>query len=202
MHLSRKPNSFNSNASTDKAQTQVTGRLYKYDVSLSVAEWPLLVQDLKRNCSLFGYPFFNISSVAPLSTSPRKLNDSALLTKLQKSENLIQKYKDAARIEVCCFGHVGDQNLHLNILLTWNESKFPESACAVEIEEYKSILKVLIDHFVFTDVIARNGSVSAEHGLGQQKAHLLTQARSAEEVSMMVGLKKLMDPLNILNPGK
>ncbi len=50
-------------------------------------------------------------------------------------------------------------------------------------------------------MIERHGSISAEHGIGQQKAHLMSKARSKEELDQMISIKKLFDPHNILNPG-
>jgi hypothetical protein len=46
------------------------------------------------------------------------------------------------------------------------------------------------------------GSISAEHGVGQQKAHLLPTVRSLSEVQVMRALKSTLDPKWILNPGK
>lgn len=46
------------------------------------------------------------------------------------------------------------------------------------------------------------GSLSAEHGVGVQKKKAMLLSRSQEEVQLMRGLKALMDPKNILNPGK
>ncbi len=48
----------------------------------------------------------------------------------------------------------------------------------------------------------RLGSISAEHGIGQQKTHLLAEMRSESEIDVMRTLKQSLDPNGILNPGK
>ena len=51
-------------------------------------------------------------------------------------------------------------------------------------------------------IAARRGSVSAEHGLGQMKAHAIGYSKPPEAIAMMRRLKALLDPNGILNPGK
>jgi FAD/FMN-containing dehydrogenase len=51
-------------------------------------------------------------------------------------------------------------------------------------------------------VLGRQGSISAEHGIGALKAPYLAHSRSAAEIALMRGLKGLLDPRAILNPGK
>lgn len=58
-----------------------------------------------------------------------------------------------------------------------------------------------MDKSVFSSVNRRRGSISAEHGIGQQKSHLLATARSDTEMRVMSLLKKALDPDNIMNPG-
>lgn len=93
--------------------------------------------------------------------------------------------------EVVWFGHIGDGNLHINILRPEGMSK----------EEFvKECRKV--DVMVF-DVVKKNkGSISAEHGVGMTKRSFLDYTRSAAEIELMKGIKKVFDPDNIMNPGK
>lgn len=93
--------------------------------------------------------------------------------------------------EVVWFGHIGDGNLHINILRPQNMSK----------EEFvKECQKV--DAHVFQTIAKHNGSISAEHGVGLTKKPFLQYTRSAAEVEIMKGIKKVFDPDNIINPGK
>ena len=93
--------------------------------------------------------------------------------------------------EVVWYGHIGDGNLHLNILK-------PEN---LQIEEFKARCnEVSTDIF---DAIKRlGGSVSAEHGVGTLKAPYLGYSKSDSEIDAMRAIKAIFDPDGILNPGK
>lgn len=93
--------------------------------------------------------------------------------------------------EVVWFGHIGDGNLHINILRPDGMSK----------EQFvKECQKV--DQFVFETVERHNGSISAEHGVGLSKKPFLHYSKSKEEIEIMKGIKKVFDPDGIINPGK
>lgn len=96
-----------------------------------------------------------------------------------------------AAFEVIWYGHIGDGNLHLNILKPANMEKaeFFEHCAAVN-EQVFALTKSL------------NGSISAEHGVGLLKRDYLAYSRSLEEIAYMRALKALFDPNQILNPGK
>jgi len=89
------------------------------------------------------------------------------------------------------FGHVGDGNLHVNVLK-------PESM------EAGAFFKQCetIDQDLFTIVAAAQGSISAEHGVGLLKKPLLHLSRTPEEIDLMRAVKQVFDPAGILNPGK
>lgn len=85
------------------------------------------------------------------------------------------------------FGHLGDGNLHVI------PGRFPDA----NIETRRGVEAV-----IYGELRKRNGSVSAEHGIGLEKRPYLDWSRSPEEVTMMRLLKRTLDPKNILNPGK
>ena len=89
------------------------------------------------------------------------------------------------------FGHLGDGNLHINILKpeTWEREAFIK-----ECEKVNETLFSLIQEY--------EGSISAEHGVGLLKKEYLPYSCSREEIEMMKGIKKTFDPAGILNPGK
>ena len=93
--------------------------------------------------------------------------------------------------EVVWFGHIGDGNLHINILRPQGMTK----------EEFVTECRK-VDKLVFEAVQRQSGSISAEHGVGLTKKSFLTYTRSPEEVQLMKGIKKIFDPDNIMNPGK
>src|SRR3989344_1295415 len=88
-------------------------------------------------------------------------------------------------------GHIGDGNLHLNILKPENLSKDEFFAkCAT------------VNKWVFETVQKYNGSISAEHGVGMTKRDYLTYSRSEAEIGYMKAIKAVFDPNGIMNPGK
>jgi glycolate oxidase subunit GlcD len=93
--------------------------------------------------------------------------------------------------QIALFGHVGDGNLHLNILM-------PEGMKPAEFfTRCKSV-----DPDMFTLIQKYNGSISAEHGIGLLKKDFLSFSRSESEIASMRAIKKIFDPNGILNPGK
>lgn len=93
--------------------------------------------------------------------------------------------------EVVWFGHVGDGNLHINILKPENLSR----------EEFYHKAQHA-DKLLFTELEKFHGSISAEHGVGLVKKSHLSFTRSPYEIELMKSVKKLFDPDLILNPGK
>jgi glycolate oxidase subunit GlcD len=93
--------------------------------------------------------------------------------------------------EIVWFGHIGDGNLHLNILkpTDWPLDRFKRECEAVSEQVMKLVQKFA-------------GSVSAEHGVGLLKRDQLKYSRSAEEIEIMKAMKRVFDPAGIMNPGK
>ncbi|MDX1588126.1 MAG: FAD-binding oxidoreductase [Oleiphilaceae bacterium] len=108
---------------------------------------------------------------------------------LNEIDNVVREhYPD---FEIIWFGHIGDGNLHLNILKpeAMDKGEFFERCKAVNV-------------WVFDIVQRHHGSVSAEHGVGMVKKDYLSYSRSAEEIQLMRGIKRVFDPNGIMNPGK
>ena len=93
--------------------------------------------------------------------------------------------------EVVWYGHIGDGNLHLNILK-------PDELSVEEFNQQCSSVSVEVSELVQ----AFNGSVSAEHGIGLLKKPYLSYTRSDTEITLMRQLKSLFDLKGIMNPGK
>ena len=93
--------------------------------------------------------------------------------------------------ESVVFGHLGDGNLHINILKpeSWKKEDF--------IKECEKVNLVL-----FELIQKHEGSISAEHGIGLLKKNYLSYSCSPEEITLMKQIKTVFDPDNILNPGK
>jgi FAD/FMN-containing dehydrogenase len=89
------------------------------------------------------------------------------------------------------FGHMGDGNIHLNVSQPIGMDK---QAFLDEMEK--------INDIVHTIVLDLDGSISAEHGIGRLKQHMLEEVKSTVELDMMRKIKRALDPNNILNPGR
>ena len=149
--------------SQSETQAQNLWRL-REDISETIAEWT---------------PYKNDISVV-VSKVPPFLNEI--------EEIVTREYPD---FEIIWFGHIGDGNLHLNILKPDNLAKevFFEQCAKVST-------------WVFEIVEKYQGSVSAEHGVGMTKKPYLEYTRSAAEIGYMRAVKAAFDPNNIMNPGK
>ena len=104
-------------------------------------------------------------------------------------DELLADLRPDARL--VAFGHVGDGNLHYNVVLPRD---LPDDEWEVEGERVTRAIYDLVDRL--------GGSFSAEHGVGQSKRAWLAQYRGGPELELMRKLKKTLDPANILNPGK
>jgi len=60
----------------------------------------------------------------------------------------------------------------------------------------------MIDYFIFRESLRVNGTVTGEHGIGIGKKQLLIEEFGTSGINAMKSIKKALDPLNILNPGK
>lgn len=104
-------------------------------------------------------------------------------------ERLMTKSLGGAKMVV--FGHLGDGNLHLNWLK-------PEDMAS---SDFKSLSTKGADE-IFKLVASFGGSVSAEHGVGLLKRDKLHYSKTKVEIEVMRQIKKMLDPNNIMNPGK
>jgi FAD/FMN-containing dehydrogenase len=93
--------------------------------------------------------------------------------------------------EVCLFGHVGDGNVHVNVMK-------PDE---LDADEFHRLCHDA-DAAIFELVERYRGSISAEHGIGLLKRDFLHYSRSPEEIAALRALKQAFDPRGILNPGK
>ena len=96
-----------------------------------------------------------------------------------------------ADARVMCFGHMGDGNMHFNVSqpVGMDKQKFLEQRHA-------------LNWVVFDVVLKHGGSISAEHGIGQLKRDDMLRIKSPVELEMMRGVKAMLDPKGIMNPGK
>ena len=119
---------------------------------------------------------FNEDIVVPRSKVPEMI--SAL-------EELAEKYG----VPIVNFGHAGDGNIHVNIMVDLAEDGMEET-----------VHKVMDE--IFRSALALEGSISGEHGIGTSKMNYLGMEIDSATVGYMQRIKTAFDPNNILNPGK
>ncbi|PKO34383.1 MAG: hydroxyacid dehydrogenase [Betaproteobacteria bacterium HGW-Betaproteobacteria-7] len=94
-------------------------------------------------------------------------------------------------IRVVAFGHVGDGNLHYNL----SQPEAGDNAAFIAQQP-------AVNRLVHDAVHALNGSISAEHGLGQLKREEILRYKSPQEMALMRAVKQALDPRGLMNPGK
>ncbi len=94
-------------------------------------------------------------------------------------------------IRVVAFGHVGDGNLHYNL----SRAEAHDNAAFIAAQP-------AVNRIVHDTVHALNGSISAEHGIGQLKREEILRYKSPVEMAVMRSIKQALDPRGLMNPGK
>ena len=93
---------------------------------------------------------------------------------------------DLPNARVVCFGHLGDNNIHISVLCGETDAETSQK----------------IEAHIYENLRPYGGAVSAEHGIGLGKKAWLPISRSGTEIELMKTLKRSLDPKSILNPGK
>lgn len=125
------------------------GGVYKYDVSIPLAEMYSLVEDVRERMGEAG---------------------------------LIGDAEELPVSAVVGYGHMGDSNLHLNVAVRRYDAKVEEA----------------LEPFVYEWIAKRNGSISAEHGLGLAKKNFVNYSRNDTVIGLMKQIKNLYDPVSSL----
>ena len=122
----------------------------------------------------------------------KKLNEdiSVPRSKLPQALEEIYKIGNKYGFKVPCFGHAGDGNIHVNVMVKDKNN-------AQEMEHgHKAIEEI------FELVVSMGGTLSGEHGIGTSKAPFMHIAFTEAEMELFRSIKKAFDPNNILNPFK
>jgi glycolate oxidase len=123
--------------------------------------------------------------------TPLKYNHDVVVPKGRIPElfALVREIKERYRLRIPCFGHAGDGNIHVNIMVDPLDADEIARAHVAEGE-------------LFAGVVALEGSISGEHGIGFAKAPFIGLELSPETIALMKRVKHAFDPDGILNPGK
>jgi len=122
---------------------------------------------------------------------PTKINEDIVVPRNMIPEMLkrLKKLSEESGIKIVNFGHAGDGNIHVNIMVDRANK-----------EEYQKGLSLV--GRVFQETLSLGGTISGEHGVGLTKANYIGMELSKTELEIMESIKKVFDPKNILNPGK
>ena len=121
----------------------------------------------------------------------KKLNEDVTVPRAVLPELLEKFYAiaDKYNINIPCFGHTGDGNVHTNVMVDGSDPEQVKIA-------YQAIEEV------FQATVDLGGTLSGEHGIGLAKAPYMSMAFTEEEMNLFKAIKMAFDPNNILNPAK
>ncbi|QSR87320.1 FAD-binding protein [Candidatus Methylacidiphilum infernorum] len=120
-----------------------------------------------------------------------KLNEDVTVPRSRLADliGLGEHLQKEFNLTVACFGHAGDGNIHVNLMVDWTK-----------VENRKKAEKAL--DLLFDSVLSWNGSITGEHGIGIAKLPWWGKALSRESRLVHEKIKRCLDPKGILNPGK
>ena len=130
-------------------------------------------------------------SPAAFSLKPHKMSEDVVVprSRLPQLVSCTEALSRDLGVVICTFGHAGDGNIHVNIMLDRNVPQ--------EVRQANTAKQLL-----FEEVLRLGGTLSGEHGVGLTKAPYLDMELDPPTLALMRQIKNLFDPLNILNPGK
>lgn len=128
-------------------------------------------------------------SPAQRKLSPHKINEDVVVpvSRLPELVDGVKRLAAKHALPIVSFGHAGNGNLHVNLLPRDEAERGRAHAALAEL---------------FALVIALDGTLSGEHGIGIAKRDFMPLALSGETLHLMRGVKAAFDPDGILNPGK
>jgi glycolate oxidase len=130
-------------------------------------------------------------SLALRATGLLKINHDVVVPRGRVPQlfQVVASIKREYRLRIASFGHAGDGNIHVNLMVDPND--------ADEMARAKQAERSLFEH-----VVALEGSISGEHGIGFAKQPYIGLELSEAEIALMKRVKTAFDPAGILNPGK
>jgi glycolate oxidase len=132
-----------------------------------------------------------VLSYALRRIAPRKINHDLVVPrgKVPALFALADEVRRRHDLRIACFGHAGDGNIHVNLLVDPADAAEMTRAAAAEAE-------------LFAGAVALGGAITGEHGVGFAKAAYLGVQLGPVELALMARIKQAFDPHGILNPGK
>ena len=130
-------------------------------------------------------------SPATYKLRPHKISEDVVVpkTKIPQLVDFTEKLSRELGIIILTFGHAGDGNIHVNIMVDKDNQE--------EYQKGQTAKRLLFEH-----VMSLSGTLSGEHGIGITKAPYLSLELDETSLALMQSIKSVFDPNNILNPGK
>jgi glycolate oxidase len=122
---------------------------------------------------------------------PTKINEDIVVPRSMIPKMLVKlrRLSEETGIKIVNFGHAGDGNIHVNLMVDRNKA-----------EEYEKASRLVKE--IFAATIELGGTISGEHGVGLTKSEYITMEIRPVELDLMKRIKAVFDPKNLLNPGK
>jgi glycolate oxidase len=129
-------------------------------------------------------------SQALYKVAPLKIAEDVVVprSKIPTLVRALEAMRERFGIPILSFGHAGDGNFHVNLMIQDTPADREKAEAAVK--------------EIFAEAIRLGGTMSGEHGIGLSKAPYLSMELTDDVMTVMKNVKKLFDPKNILNPGK
>jgi len=123
--------------------------------------------------------------------NPDKFNEDIVVprSKVPDMIRALESISNQYNVPIVNFGHAGDGNIHVNVMVDLKEEGMEDTVATVMEEIFKAAINL-------------KGSISGEHGIGTSKAKYMSMELNKETIEYMQRIKTALDPLNILNPGK
>ena len=130
-------------------------------------------------------------SPSVFSLKPHKISEDVVVprSKIPDLVAFCERLTLELKIIILTFGHAGDGNIHVNIMMDKSIDQEHQNA-------------LIARKRIFQFVVSLQGSISGEHGIGLSKAEYLPLELNKETVALMKKIKQVFDPNDILNPGK
>jgi glycolate oxidase len=122
---------------------------------------------------------------------PTKINEDIVVPRNMIPRMLLKsrRLSEETGIKIVNFGHAGDGNIHVNLMVDRNNA-----------EEYERARRLVRE--IFAATLELGGTLSGEHGIGLTKSEYITMEIRPVELDLMKRIKTVFDPKNLLNPGK
>jgi D-lactate dehydrogenase len=148
-------------------------------INYTLAETEFQINEIWSTRKLLSQSLKNISS--------KKISEDIVvpLSEISALLSFLDTLRNKFNIPIVTFGHIGNGNLHVNLLV--NEYSEKTNQCLNEL---------------FEKTISLNGTLSGEHGIGIEKKTYMSKAIDQPTLQLMKNIKNVFDPKNILNPGK